>query len=338
GLPASGVGAVAVNVAAVGPAGDGNLRVYPDNAGNGQTPAPGIATINYIPGQTVADFDVLAVPSDGKVDLATFGSKTNALLDVVGYFAAGSGYAPATPIRITDTRVGYGGPQGPLAANTVYPISLPTTVVPADATTVAISVSAITPAGVGNLRVYPDINGAGSTAPPGASTLNYDPHQTVDNFDLVQVPGDREIDLYSANSATNVTIDVLGYATSGVVTAAPTRIADSRTGAGGLAGELTPGHLYSVTVAGQAGVPATAHAVLVNVTAAQPQGGGNLRVYPDSAGGGQTSPPGTSTINYMPFQDEANFAIVTLPEDGKIDLATFGSATGVALDVVGYLP
>lgn len=339
GLPASGVGAVALNVTAVGPAGDGNLRAYPDAAGNGQTPAPGIATINYLPGQTVADFDVLAIPSDGKVDLATFGSPTNALLDVVGYFAAGSGYtAAAAPTRITDTRVGYGGPQGPLAANTVYPIAVPTNVVPADATTVAISVSAVTPAGVGNLRVYPDVDGSGTTAPPGASTLNYDPHETTDNFALVQLPGDREIDLYSATSATNVTIDVLGYATSGVVTASPTRIADSRTGLGGLDGELTPGHVYPVTVAGQAGVPATAHAVLVNVTAAQPQGVGNLRVYPDSAGGGQTSPPGTSTINYIPFQDEADFAIVTVPADGKIDAATFGSATGLVLDVVGYLP
>lgn len=333
GLPASGITAVAVTVTAVGPAGDGNLRVYPDSNGAGTTSAPMISTINYIPNQTVPNFDVVNVPTDGTIDLATYGSATNALVDVTGYFTTGAGYTALSPTRLLDTRTS-GGAAG-VTANTVYSLAVPTTVVPAGATAVAINVGTITPTAGGNLRVYPDTNGAGTTTAPGTSTVNYVPGASIDNFDIVALPTDRRIDYESFGANTNITIDVVGYVTAGVATQTPQRLLDTRTSNG--SANVIPGPVYSVVVAGRDGVPGGARAVLVNVTVAVPQGVGNLRVYPDSQGNGQTSPPATSTVNYLPNQAEAIFAIVALPTDGQVDYATFGSATNVIFDVSGSL-
>ncbi|MHB8452207.1 MAG: beta strand repeat-containing protein, partial [Mycobacteriales bacterium] len=227
GVPATGVTAVAVNVTAVGPAGDGNLRVYPDTSGNGQTAAPTIATINYIPNAATPNFDIVEVPGDGTIDMESFGSATNAIIDVVGYFTTASGYTPQSPVRILDTRPPNGNPMGPLATGTVYPIDV-SGAVPSSATAIAINVGTIESAGDGNLRVYPDSGGGGTTAAPTASTVNYNPGQSVDNFVLVQIPADKKIDIESFGSTTNVTFDVVGYAISGLATQTPTRILDSR--------------------------------------------------------------------------------------------------------------
>lgn len=333
GLPTSGVTALAVTVTAVQPAGDGNLRVYPDTTGGGATSAPLISTVNYIPGQTVPNFDIVGVAPDGAIDLATFGSALNALVDVTGYFTTSAGYTALSPTRLLDTRTPGGTPG--VTANHVYSLAVPTTVVPSGATAVAINVGTISPSSTGNLRVYPDSNGLGTTTAPGTSTINYVPGGSIDNFDIVALPTDRRIDYESFGANTNITIDVVGYVTAGVTTQTPQRLLDTRTSSG--SANVTPGPVYSVVVAGRAGVAVGAKAVLANVTVAVPQGVGNLRVYPDSRGNSQTAPPGTSTVNYIPGQAEAIFAIVAVPTDGQVDYATFGSATNVILDVSGSL-
>ncbi|HZM64906.1 MAG TPA: hypothetical protein VFC16_01235, partial [Nakamurella sp.] len=90
-------------------------------------------------------------------------------------------------------------------------------------------------------------------------------------------------------------------------------------------------------VAGKAGVPTDAQAVLVSVTAVHSAGStgvGNLRIYPADA-----ALPNASNVNYISATtDVANFAIVKLAASGQLSLYSDGSPIDALVDVVGYVP
>ena len=109
-----------------------------------------------------------------------------------------AGYAPVTPARLLDTRVGgttidaqqAGG--GPVASGTVrgLPVlgrgGVPATGVEA----VAVNITVTGTAGGGFLSVWP-----GSTSQPNASTLNYDSGDTLANFTIIKVGANGQINL-----------------------------------------------------------------------------------------------------------------------------------------------
>lgn len=110
----------------------------------------------------------------------------------------------------------------------------------------------------------------------------------------------------------------------------PCRLADTRTGAPGPLGATAS---RTLTIAGRCGVPATAKAVALNVTATASTAAGNLRVYPSGA-----ALPNTSTVNYSAGQTRANNALVALGSAGQLNVCT-SQATGsveFVLDVTGY--
>ena len=73
--------AVVMNLAAVRPTRDGNLRVH-----TGGTPVPRTSTINYVPGMSVGNLTVVPVGADGRVTLTSDSAGTvHAVADVVGY-------------------------------------------------------------------------------------------------------------------------------------------------------------------------------------------------------------------------------------------------------------
>lgn len=88
----AGATAVLLNVTAIGPTSNGNLRVYPDSDGTGRTPPPGASSINYIPGRDIPNQVVVALPSDGRINLyndAVGSGTVHLAIDVVGYIGAG---------------------------------------------------------------------------------------------------------------------------------------------------------------------------------------------------------------------------------------------------------
>jgi hypothetical protein len=111
------------------------------------------------------------------------------------------------------------------------------------------------------------------------------------------------------------------------------RLVDTATRAargGPLAARLRAG----VPVVGRCGVPPTAKAVAVNVTATGSTGSGFLRAYaafPESA-------PPTSVLNFNAGATRANNAIVALSAAGQVAMFNGMSAgtTHVVVDVVGY--
>jgi hypothetical protein len=110
----------------------------------------------------------------------------------------------------------------------------------------------------------------------------------------------------------------------------PARLVDTRS--------LTPPKLAANSVGtfalrGPGGVPNTANvtAVIANVAAVQPVGGGYFSVYPS----GQAAPD-TSTVNFVPNEARANLAFITLSAAGQASVLNVGGDTHALIDVSGY--
>ena len=111
----------------------------------------------------------------------------------------------------------------------------------------------------------------------------------------------------------------------------PTRIYDTRTGAG----RLGPGETRSIIIAGQPGVPVPANgaaAVVLNVTVTGPTAPTYLTVYPTG-----TARPGTSNLNARANATVANLVETTLGREGAISIFNAAGSTDVVLDVIGWV-
>jgi hypothetical protein len=154
-----------------------------------------------------------------------------------------------------------------------------------------------------------------------------------------------------ANVATNALVDVSGWfsATGGsgygyTPEATPIRICDTRpNNPSGLTGgasqcdqdvaagsPIGAGDTLSVQVTGLAGVPSTASAVVLNVTAIGPTSQTHLTVFPG------TSPPTVSDLNPAAGEVEANLVVATLSSSGTITIYNFAGSVNVAVDVAGW--
>jgi hypothetical protein len=119
-------------------------------------------------------------------------------------------------------------------------------------------------------------------------------------------------------------------------TLAPCRIADTRDATGPFGGPvLAAGTPRNFPVWGVCGVPVTAKAVALNVTAVEPTAAGFLTVFP-----GGESVPAASTLNVRAGIVRANNAVIRVGAGGQIGVV-YGVASGPAtthflLDVSGY--
>ncbi len=115
---------------------------------------------------------------------------------------------------------------------------------------------------------------------------------------------------------------------------APCRLIDTRGPSGPLGGpSLQAGATRAFVLTGHCGIPPTAAALSLNLTAVSPTALGFLTIYP-----GGTALPLASTINYRAGQIRANSAIVALGAAGDVTV-TCGQAAGtthLVVDVSGY--
>ena len=203
-VPATGVGAVSLNVTATQTEGVGFVTVYPCGS------RPNASNLNYAGGQTVANAVIAPVSGSGEV---CFYSKVPAHLiaDVNGWFASGSSFTPVTPTRVFDTRPGKSGvvSVSSVKVGDTYELRVPVTnlsgLVPATGVgAVSLNVTATQTEGVGFVTVYP----CGSR--PNASNLNYAGGQTVANAVIAPVSGSGEVCFYSKVPA-HLIADVNGW-------------------------------------------------------------------------------------------------------------------------------
>ena len=303
------------------------------------SPVPNASNLNYAIGQTIANALITRIGTDGKVCLYNFGA-TNLIADVTGYFPTGTFEPLSQPARLLDTRPGTATVDGQFAGIGVREArsTLELTVagragVPDDASAVALNVTVDAARGSGFVTVF-----ACGVALPTASNLNYVTGQTIANAVVTRVGANGAVCFYT-DGATDLIVDVAGEfpATTLNSMSAPQRLLDTRPGLSTSDGMFAGGGVrpaestLQLLVAGRAGVPENASAVVLNVTADAAVGDGFVTIH--AAG---TERPNASNLNYRRGQTIANAAIARVGAGGQICLYTFG-ATHLVVDVAGWL-
>ncbi|GGF42590.1 hypothetical protein GCM10011519_15550 [Marmoricola endophyticus] len=205
GVPATGAGAVVLNLTDTASTGPGFVTAYPEGVTR-----PNASTLNYAKAQTAAGMTIAKVGDDGYVDLYTSAS-SHVIADVAGWFPTTTdtpGYTPLTPTRALDTRT---RSAGQLKAGTTLDLQIagtngvPATGAPGAPSAVEITVTATGPEAAGFVTTYP----TGVTRPT-VSTVNFAKAQTIANSATTGLGTDGKITLYTPAN-TDVIIDVVGY-------------------------------------------------------------------------------------------------------------------------------
>jgi sugar lactone lactonase YvrE len=324
--------AVVLNVTVTTPSTGGYLTVFPFGVTR-----PLASNLNFGPGTTIPNLVTVGVGTGGKVSIYNDTGTTQVIADVVGFYRVASGdkYTSVTPVRRLDSRTGTGGFTTPWPSNFTRSFTVTGTSVPADASAVVLNVTVTQGSANSYLTVFP----AGVTQPL-ASNLNFDPGQTIPNLVIVGVgvggANAGKVSIFNAAGTVHVLADVVGFyraADGGLFTpVTPSRLMDTRSTLA-----VAPGESRGLLARGGiTGLPPTATAVVMNVTATQPTGSSFLTVYP--AG---TTRPLASNLNYAPGQTIPNLVMIGVGTSGlAAGRVAFYNDTGTVhliTDVVGYM-
>jgi hypothetical protein len=214
----SGATAAVLNVTVVNPAAGGFLTAYPQGSTE-----PNASNLNFGAGQTTTNRVIVPLSASGKVTVVS-SARTDAIVDVSGYFSAAGGtgaeFSPeAAPVRVCDTRaVTTFSPQNQcsnehLASGTSHELTLKVTNggsvsdgVPANATAVVVNLTGIGPSASTFLTVFP-----GPTL-PNSSDLNPAAGETRANLVVATVnPSTGDISVFNNTGSLDVIVDVLGW-------------------------------------------------------------------------------------------------------------------------------
>jgi hypothetical protein len=186
-----------------------------------------------------------------------------------------------------------------------------------------------------DLQVYP----VGQRPLQRTSNLNWLPGQTVAVQVQTGVGTDGQVAFSVGTGSAHVVVDVFGWygdgsagtgsdAGSGYQALTPTRLLDTRED-GGAVEAAAP---RTVPVAGQAGVPEDATAVMLNATLLGTPANADLQVFPT----GQRPVQRTSNLNVSRGQTRANAVLAPLGEGGSVGLSVSQHSGHVVLDVLGW--
>ena len=231
------------------------------------------------------------------------------------------------PTRLLDTRSG--SSVGPGATKTLKVAGV--NGIPSTAKAVVLNVTATRTTAGGYLTAYPE-----GSSKPVASNINWTTGATVPSMIIATVGTSGNIKLYNSDGNTHMVVDAMGYfapsATNGIeMLAAPTRLLDTRTG-NGLSGKFTAGQRRDLQITGRGGIPATARAVVINLTSTSSDTGGFITAWPTGI-----AQPNASVLNRKTGDTVANLAIVPIGSGGKISLYNSTGTTHLIGDVVGYM-
>ena len=211
GVPAAGVGSVALNVTVTEPDAATFVTVHP--AG---TSRPTASNLNAAAGATAAAMAIVPVGSTGAVSLFQFAGNAHVVVDVLGWFPTSASFTGVVPARLADTRSGAGistvdgsvvGGGAVAAAGTLdVPVlgrgSVPSSGVGA----VVLNVTITEPEVATYVTVHP-----AATSRPIASNLNAVPGDTVANTVIVPVGAGGSVSLFQFAGSAHLVVDVLGW-------------------------------------------------------------------------------------------------------------------------------
>lgn len=206
GAPSS-ANAVAVNLTVVAPSDYGFIRAYPCD----QTGTSEVSNVNFEPLENRANSAIVPTSAAGTICVVS-NAPTELLVDIAGYFVAGSGYqfTPLLPVRLLDTRSIYpelnpatGGAT--LSAGQVVQFTIAgTRGVPTNAKSVSVNITAAGAGDSGFVTAYP----CGGV--PTVSNLNFSPSTpAIANGALVPLSANGQLCLYTSN-AVHLIVDING--------------------------------------------------------------------------------------------------------------------------------
>jgi peptidoglycan hydrolase-like protein with peptidoglycan-binding domain len=337
--------AVALNITAVGPSAPGYVTVWPCDVAR-----PEASNLNFVANAVVANGVIAPVGDRGTVCFFS-NQATDLLVDIAGWFSGASGGSPtfvgAAPKRLLDTRNAVGGPRVRIPAGGTITLPMAGAAMqrtdgvaerlPANATAVAMNVTAVGPSQAGYFTVWP------CGAPrPEASNVNFAPGSVVANGVVASLGSGGAVCIYSS-AESDVLVDVLGWFSDGAgrppyVGSVPLRLVDTRNAIGGPRGVITPNAPKAVPVRGVTvvvdgvaqRVPADATAVALNVTMTETQGDGYATVWPCG-----TPRPEASNVNFTKGATVANGVVAPVGADGSVCIYTFANSH-LLVDIAGW--
>ncbi|MBL8214955.1 MAG: lamin tail domain-containing protein, partial [Bryobacterales bacterium] len=328
-----------------------NVTVLPSTAVDFVTlwpagdPRPDFWTIRSPDGQAVANSAIVKANASGAINVFA-SDRTDLLIDISGYYTdsvnpaqPGLAYYPLTPCRVIETRAPYRSPAGPfgppaLTAGETRKFRIPATPycsVPV-ASAYSVTITVVPPAPLAFLTAWPD-----GVAQPGVSSINSFAGRVLANSVIVPAASDGSINVYAYNNS-DLIVDINGYfapddGQRGLFYYPVTqcRANDSRTTGAGIYPDESSRSIAVPSSAGCSGIPTTAQAYAVNVTAI-PDGNPMpfLTAWPTG------SPrPGASILNAFQGQTVTNSAIVPTGANGTIDVYAY-RRTNVVVEISGY--
>ncbi|MFT6435152.1 MAG: hypothetical protein ACJAVI_003204 [Candidatus Azotimanducaceae bacterium] len=203
----SNLSAVALNVTAVTPVGNGFLTVWPCDVAR-----PLASNVNYTTGAIVPNGVIAPVSADGTVCIFSQ-TPSHVIVDLAGWFP-GAAFEGSTPTRLIDTRDGTGGTSNPIGG--LIELSVPihgitldvegvSRSLPSSGAAAALNVTVVGPAAAGFATVWP----CGVTRPT-ASNLNFSTGQVIANNIIAPIGSDGSICFFSSAS-TDIIVDISGW-------------------------------------------------------------------------------------------------------------------------------
>jgi hypothetical protein len=338
-LPPREAASVALNVTVLDPTG-GYLSVWPAD----ESP-PDTSVVNFANHQTIANAVTVRVSPAGEIAVRS-SSSAHLIIDVLGWYAppvlvvddagrthqvpsAGGGFFGLRPTRVYDSRAaGKFGDQEARVLHLAPPVEMAGTTMAA----VVLNLTAVSPDGPGFATVV-----GPNDDPRATSTVNFEPRfAAVANQVTSKVGADGTVVVFTSRSV-HLLVDLMGFYTDGApvpggyTPVTSRRLMDTRPPGhtGNASFDLVTG-IWDLGIASTAGVPTTAAAVVINVTALSPLRSGYVAVWPDGQG-----PTGSSNLNLDRGDVRANAVTAGLGSNLGVNIFTDTDAS-MLVDVSGW--
>jgi subtilisin family serine protease len=292
---------------------------------------PASTVLNTRPGLPTANLVAVPLGLGGKIRLRNAIGNVTVGVDLQGYYTKGlegSTFVPVAPHRVLDTRRA----GGPLAAGTTR--DLAPGGVPADATAVALQVTAVAPSAAGRLTVFPRPTG---TAVP--ATVNLALSKGVDTTTMVVSKlSSGSLRLATTGAGSNVVVDLLGWYVpsngAAFVPVSPVKVLDTRLGLGVAKGKVPAGGIRDLKVAGVGSVPADATSVVINLTGLDAVHRTFFSAYATPLSG--STVPTVTDVNVATGAVTANLAVIPIGRNGSVRFRNAAAPSDLAGYVTGY--
>ncbi len=331
-VPATGVGAVSMNITVTNPAAAGFVTVYPCGA------RELVSSVNYVAGQTVANGVIAPLSASGTICIFS-SSPTDVVGDLNGWFPKGVIFTAIGPKRIFDTRPDQAQAlrqvaktQIPAGASIEVQLTDLAGLVPTvGVSAVSLNVTVTNPAGAGFITVY----SCGTREL--VSSVNFITGESVANAAIAPVSASGTVCFFSS-ATTDLVVDINGWLASGAGfnAVSPRRVLDTRAGQSPNAvrqvakQQVGGASVLEVEIADLPGVvPAGISAASLNVTATGANAEGFVTIYPCG------DRPEASNINYTAGHTTANAVITPLSASGTICVYA-QTPVDIVIDINGW--